>query len=298
MNKISILFLLIISNLCTKAVMVDELLTEKSSLRIETSVFYVNAQRHNSIVAPVFISSSAATSPMLVMPAMLNTQQMNQDYLNFSLNLRYGITKDIQVFASPSFFYQQINVSDLGFSTQNDFGFNSFNMGFAYQVKKEDRYPSLLIGATPIVIDRSAFNASVKDQRMKVDYFKSYSFFATSFYTVDPLVFLIQGGFRFNLKRSFNDRNIKMGEVFSLSPAVYFAVNPYTSINFGIRYEYKLRDRIDNKVVINQGSSIAYFFGVSYEIDPSLIVSVDINSLNSNTYASNGIKLLFSYKIR
>lgn len=298
MKKILIALLIIFCSLYPKAVMLDELFTEKSSLRIEASIFYVNMQRNDSILAPVFIGSSTSALPMLVMPAMLNTKQTNQDYLNLALNLRYGITKDIQLFAMPSFFYQQANVSDMGFSTQNDYGFNSFNMGVVYQVKKEGKYPSLLIGATPIVFERSAFdNNGIKNKARKVDYFKSYSFFATSFYTVDPLVFFVQGGFRLSLKRKFDNHNIDMGEVFSLNPAVYFAVNPYTSINFGIKYEYKLKDRIDSKVVAHQGSSLAYIFGVSYEINPSLIMSVNINNLSSNLYTSNSVNLLFSYKI-
>ncbi|PAF52143.1 hypothetical protein [Helicobacter sp. 13S00477-4] len=299
MKKISIIFLITISNLYSDMVRVDEMFTQKSSLRLEASIFYANIQRQNNVIAPVIIGSGIGSSPIFAIPAILNTQKANQDYLNFGLNLRYGITRDIEIFAAPSFFYQHTNISDIGFSHQDDYNFNNFNMGFVYQVKKENKYPSLLVGATPIVIEKSLFDdKNTKSKMGNIDYFKSYSIFATSYYTVDPVIFLLQGGVRFSLKRKFDGHSLKIGDVLNLSPMVYFALNPYTSINFGVRYEYKFKDRLDNKVVVHQGSSIAYLFGVSYEINPALMVSIDINSLDTNLYASNSVNVLFSYRLK
>lgn len=290
-----IMIILFLSNIYADSINLDQILTQKGSLRLDTSIFYANIQRQNNITAPVIIGSGIGASPIFSIPAILNTEQANQDYLNFALNLRYGLTEDIQVFAMPSFYYQHMTIKNTDFSSHNDYDFNSFNMGVLYQAKKEGRYPALLIGAIPIVINKSAFS---QNQTNDIDYFKSYSFFATSFYTTDPLIFLIQGGFSFSLDRKINDYHISVGNTFSLSPMVYFSVNPYASLNFGIRYEYKMQDKINNEIVSQTGSSIAYLFGVSYEINPSLIVNIDINALNTNVYSSNGINMLFSYRIR
>ncbi|PAF42015.1 hypothetical protein [Helicobacter sp. 11S03491-1] len=294
-----IIYLLIVPNLYSQTLKVDEMLTKKSTLRFEVSLYYANLQRQNNVIAPVIVGSGIGSSPVFTIPAILSTQQANQDYLNLAFNLRYGITKDLEIFASPSFFYQHTNISDTGFSNQNDYNFNNFNMGLIYQVKEEGRYPALLIGATPIMIEKSIFNNNHdKNKPGNVDYFKSYSFFATSYYTVDPIVFLIQGGYHLSLQRKFGKHHVEAGDVLSLSPMVYFGINPYTSLNFGIRYEYKFKDKIDNQVVIHQGSSIAYLFGVSYEISPDLMMSVDLNSLNTNLYAANSVNVLFSYRIK
>lgn len=295
MNKI-LLFLLFASSLSGDAVMINEMLTQKHSLRLDASIFYANIQKQTSVIAPIIATSSPADmSSIYSIPAILGVQQSNQDFLNFGLNLRYGITKDIEIFASPSFFYQHSNLSDSGFSGEDDYDFNNFNAGLIYQVKSEGRYPSLLIGATPIVIQKSI---PTKSEKNRLDYFKNYSFFATSYYTVDPVVFVLQGGFRLNLERKLDEHTIAIGNTLNLSPMVYLALNPYTSLNFGINYQYKFKDRIDGAVVSHQGSSISYLFGASYEVNPSLILSVDISNLSTNLYSSNSINLLFSYKIR
>lgn len=295
MKKI-LLFLLFASSLSGDAVMINEMLTQKHSLRLDTSIFYANIQKQTSVIAPIIATSSPADmSSIYSIPAILGVQQSNQDFLNFGLNLRYGITKDIEIFASPSFFYQHSNLSDSGFSGEDDYDFNNFNAGLIYQVKSEGRYPSLLIGATPIVIEKSI---PTKSEKNRLDYFKNYSFFATSYYTVDPVVFVLQGGFRLNLERKLDEHTIAIGNTLNLSPMVYLALNPYTSLNFGINYQYKFKDRIDGAVVSHQGSSISYLFGASYEVNPSLILSVDISNLSTNLYSSNSINLLFSYKIR
>lgn len=295
MKKI-LLFLLFASSLSGDAVMINEMLTQKHSLRLDASIFYANIQKQTSVIAPIIATSSPADmSSIYSIPAILGVQQSNQDFLNFGLNLRYGITKDIEIFASPSFFYQHSNLSDSGFSGEDDYDFNNFNAGLIYQVKSEGRYPSLLIGATPIVIEKSI---PTKSEKNRLDYFKNYSFFATSYYTVDPVVFVLQGGFRLNLERKLNEHSIAIGNTLNLSPMVYLALNPYTSLNFGINYQYKFKDRIDGAVVSHQGSSISYLFGASYEVNPSLILSVDISNLSTNLYSSNSINLLFSYKIR
>lgn len=295
MKKI-LLFLLFASSLSGDAVMINEMLTQKHSLRLDASIFYANIQKQTSVIAPIIATSSPADmSSIYSIPAILGVQQSNQDFLNFGLNLRYGITKDIEIFASPSFFYQHSNLSDSGFSGEDDYDFNNFNAGLIYQVKSEGRYPSLLIGATPIVIQKSI---PTKSEKNRLDYFKNYSFFATSYYTVDPVVFVFQGGFRLNLERKLDEHTIAIGNTLNLSPMVYLALNPYTSLNFGINYQYKFKDRIDGAVVSHQGSSISYLVGASYEVNPSLILSVDISNLSTNLYTSNSVNLLFSYKIR
>lgn len=295
MKKI-LLFLLFVSSLSGDAVMINEMLTQKHSLRLDASIFYANIQKQTNVIAPIIATSSPADmSSIYSIPAILGVQQSNQDFLNFALNLRYGITKDIEIFASPSFFYQHSNLSDSGFSGEDDYDFNNFNAGLLYQVKSEGRYPSLIIGTTPIVIQKSI---PTKSEKNRLDYFKNYSFFATSYYTVDPVVFVLQGGFRLNLERKLDEHTIAIGNTLNLSPMVYLALNPYTSLNFGINYQYKFKDRIDGAVVSHQGSSISYLFGASYEVNPSLIVSVDISNLSTNLYSSNSINLLFSYKIR
>lgn len=78
---------------------------------------------------------------------------------------------------------------------------------------------------------------------------------------------------------------------------VYFAVNPYVSLNFGITYQYKTKDFVDSKIVSMQGSSVGYNFGVAYEIKQNLIFFSSVEHLQTNDYTSNAINLTLSYRI-
>ncbi|WP_233707715.1 hypothetical protein [Helicobacter aurati] len=130
-----------------------------------------------------------------------------------------------------------------------------------------------------------------------LQYFKGYSFFATSFYTVDPIVFLVQASFRINLENKFKNLSSNNGEIISISPTVYFAVNPYVSLNFGIKYQYKTKDSIDGNVVAWEGSSVAYSVGVACEIRQDLIFFANIERLETDNYVSNAVNFTFSYRI-
>lgn len=92
-----------------------------------------------------------------------------------------------------------------------------------YKVKKEDDTPSLLIGGSVDLLERVAFSDNQKDDFS----FKTYSLFATSYYTVDPIVFLLNANYRFSLKKEFENQSIQNGNILSLSPSIVFAVNPY-----------------------------------------------------------------------
>ncbi len=107
---------------------------------------------------------------------------------------------------------------------------------------------------------------------------------------------MINAGYRINKKKSYKDESIDNGNIISLSPQIYFAVNPYTSINLGVKYEYHSKDKINNKVVSNSGSDISYLFGVSYEINFKDTINFDYEKKDTSTYTSSTINLSLSHK--
>ncbi len=129
------------------------------------------------------------------------------------------------------------------------------------------------------------------NEKKSNDHFKSYSFYAASYYTIDPIVFLLKVDYRLNLKKQFNNRNVDLGDIFVLNPNIYFAVNPYTSLNWGIKYQYKTKDKIDGKVADNSSFFVGYSFGVSYELSSKSIINFDVEKLDTNDYDSNNITL-------
>jgi hypothetical protein len=276
--------------LFSKPVKVDEILTEQNKLKLDMSISYSNINKKAGVTAP--ISYETMNGDFVNIPTYVGISSSNQDYINYGFNLKYGISEKLEVFTNLNLFTSDTHISDSEFSSKSEKGFNNLNLGLTYQVKKEDDKPSLLIGGSVDLIERVTFSGEHKEDLN----FKSYSFFATSYYTVDPIVFLLKAGYRLNLEKKYKDENINSGDIFTLSPNIYFAVNPYTSINWGIRYQFKGKDRIDKNVVSNSGSSVSYLFGVSYEINSKYTFNLDTEKKDTNDYSSNNINLALSYK--
>lgn len=276
--------------LFSKPVKVDEILTDTNKFKLETSISYANINKKENVISP--ITYQTANGDFVNIPSYLGVSATNQDYINYGFSLKYGVTKKLEVFTGLNMFTSDTHVSNSSFSSTSDKGFNNLNLGMTYEIKKEDDSPSILVGGSVDLLERVTFSDDHKeDQNLK-----SYSFFATSYYTVDPVVFLLKANYRLNLKKEYQDKSIESGNIFVLSPNIYFAINPYTSLNWGIKYQFKGKDRVDGNIAANSGSSVGYIFGVSYEINSKVTFNFDTEKLDTNEYESSNINLALSYK--
>jgi len=273
----------------SKAVKVDEILTDTNKVKLETAIAYTNIHKKQSVIAP--ITYKTLGGDFVNIPTYLGNSKSNQDYINYRFSLKYGFSKNLEIFTNLNLFTSTTHISDSSFISKNNSGFSNLNTGFVYQVKKEDDKPSLLIGASADLIQKTTFS----NNHSKNQYFKGYSLFATSYYTVDPIVFLIKASLRINKKQSYNNETIKNGNIFILNPNIYFAVNPYTSMHWGVKYQYKGKDRVNGKVVSNSGSSVGFNFGVSYEINYKTTLNFEAEKLDTDDYSSNSINLSLVY---
>jgi len=277
--------------LFSKAVKVDEILTDTKKIKIDTSISYSNINKKHNLTAP--ISLQTANGDFVNIPIYIGNSKTNQDYINYGFNIKYGYSKNFEIFTNLNLFTSKTHITNNKFSSKSDEGFNNLNMGCTYQVKKEDKKPSLLVGGSVDLIERTIFsNHSTKDLS-----FQSYSIFATSYYSVDPIVFLLKTNYRLNLKKKNKQESIDSGNIFTLRPNIYFAVNPYTSLNWGVEYQYKTKDIINGNIVSNSGSSVGYMFGTSYEIDTKFHVNFDFEKKDTVDFSSNNINLTLSYRL-
>lgn len=282
----------------TRPVSVDEIFTKRTQFKIMGSFSYINLQRSDLYLGSVSVPINGGSSYVQV--PVSYAQNSNQDYLNFSLYARYGIAKRVEVFSTLNSFLQHSSASSDFSSTpssQSYGDFSSLNLGVLIQAKKEGKLPALLLGASADVLDKTYFSHTQK----QLDSLKGYSFFATSFYTIDPIVLLLQANFRLNLPREFEGYRLDNGEVFALSPMVYFAVNPY-SLNFGVRYQYATQNSINDTLsnttrYVPQGSSVGYVFGLAYEIKSRFIFYASAEKLDTAQYSSDMLSFTLSYRI-
>lgn len=276
--------------LFSKAVKVDEILTDTNKFKLETSISYANINKKQNVISSLTYQTSSGD--FVQVPTYLGVSATNQDYINYGFNLKYGVSKKLEVFTNLNLFTSDTHISNSEFSSKSDKGFSNLNAGLTYQIKKENDSPSLIIGGSVDLIQRVEF----KDNHKEDLNFKGYSLFATTYYTVDPVVFLLKANYRINQKQSYKDETIDNGNIFVLSPNIYFAVNPYTSINWGIKYQFKGKDRLNDKVVSNSGSSVGYTFGISYEINSKMTFNFDTEKIDTNDYSINNINLSLVYK--
>ena len=288
-----IILLLAISSiqmLIAKAVNVDEIMTKSNDFKLNLSFSYINILSKNSFSGIAQIPHNNAT---IYIPTSTTT---NQDYLNFSLYARYGVYKRVEIFSTVNAFWQHstarndINNTHINAST-GDFG--SWSVGVLVEAKKEGKAPALMLGASMDIIERAFYPNGSKN----LQYAKGYNFFATSYYSIDPVVLALQASFSLNLNKSHLGQNINSGERFSLRPMVYFAVNPYVSLNAGISYQYQMRDKINSNYIAPLGSSLGLNLGLAYEVMANLILFADAEFRNNAQYQTNSISLMLSYKI-
>jgi len=273
-----------------KPVRIDEILTSQNSFRLDTTLAYSNIQSIGSLSTSQTFQTQ--NGDVVNIPVYLGTIKSNQDYINMDLTLRYGLTKDIELFASLNGYNANRKYAQLGtFKSQSDNGFSALGIGATYQVKAENKTPSLLLGVSTQIIEKSKVN-----DKIYTNHLKNFRLFATSFYSVDPVVFLVTASYSFNKNKTLGKAKRDDANIFTLSPQVYFAVNPYTSLNWGVKYTYFGKTKIDNTVIASSGSNLSFVTGLSYELSSKMFMNVNAEYLNTSEMSQNTFALTLSYK--
>ena len=166
-----------------KPVSVDEIFTPKRQFKILGSFSYINLLRKNTSLSSV--SVQMPDHSFINIPFM-GYENVNQDYLTFSLNARYGIFKRVELFSTLNAFWQNSHIDKNGtFTSRSSGDFGSLNLGFLIEAKKESKAPSLLFGGSGDILEQAYFSQTQKN----LQYGKGYSFFVVSFYSIDLLCF-------------------------------------------------------------------------------------------------------------
>jgi len=273
MIKIVLIFIYFISFINAKALEIDDILTQEGRFKFDFITSYINLQKEQGLSTP--LEYQTQNGDIVTIPTFLGEQQINQDYINYALNFKYGLNRDFEIFTILNFYTSTIYYTQASnFGSKSDRGFNSWVLGFNYQLKREDDKPAILIGGMADILEKVKFSGKDGLNRNKNLSFKSYKLSTTTYYTVDPLVYLLNISYYINREKSFENVSIDNSNQFILSPRLYFAINPYSSINFGLKYTYFGKNRLNGRVVSNSGSYITYLFGSSYEINSRLVLNL------------------------
>ncbi len=149
----NIVFVFLVGGLlfAQKPVRIDEILTNEHSFRLDTTLSYSNIQSSTAFSASQTFQTQ--NGDFVDIPVYLGTSKNNQDYLNMDLTLRYGLSKDIEIFISLNGYGSDTKFTQLDrFAHKSDRGFNAIGVGVTYQVKpEEDTPPSLQHHFIPLI---------------------------------------------------------------------------------------------------------------------------------------------------
>ena len=290
MKRLLIASLLLSLTANAKAVKVDEVLTDAHKYKLEFGLNYSNIQSQSGVFSVQNIQTS--NGDFVTLPIYMGDKKSIEDYVNYSLTLRYGFSKKLELFSSVNLYYTKTSVSVANsFRNSSSSGLNSINLGATYQIKDEDTKPSLLVGFSATALEKTKFN-----DKSYSNSFKTLRVYATSYYTVDPVVFLLNTSCSINFSKKLGDNRLKGGNIFSISPQIYFAVNPYTSLNWGVRYTHKSKVKLNGKAIENSSSSVAFLMGASYELSNSIMLNIDAQYSKTNSNTQSSISTTISYK--
>ena len=114
--------------LSAKAVKLDELLTEKNKIQSDVSISYINTQRNSGDVG--LIEYQSASGDFVSVPTYLGSVESQSDRLMYSLALRYGLNKDLEIFGFGNFYSStEHTLGANGTSSHSDSGFSSCGVG-------------------------------------------------------------------------------------------------------------------------------------------------------------------------
>ena len=80
----------------------------------------------------------------------------------------------------------------------------------------------------------------------------------------------------------------------SITPELYFAVNPYTNLSWGISYKYIGEETVNGTKATNGESVIGFKLGMSYEVVRNNILSVEASKNDASTYSQSTINIMYS----
>lgn len=164
-------------------------------------------------------------------------------------------------------------------------------LGISWEALKESDYPALLLGVTTNVFDKTYLGDKSTSSN-----FKDYSVSATTFFTIDPLLFLLQMAYSYSLEKEIDNKTYKVGNSLILSPQVYFSINPYSSLNMGVQYNRNRKSYYNDIDIRNVNAQLAFIFGYSFAPNEHSTILIDSQFSNKANYTQSVLNVKYIYK--
>jgi len=155
--------------------------------------------------------------------------------------------------------------------------------GVNYQFKSDDKTPALL-GFAEVAIREKHRKESAS--------FKSWMLGMTTYRAIDPVVFSLTAGFRFNQERSDGNTQYKPGNLLLLNPSIAFAVSDRVTLTTGVQWINRQADQYNGVVQGFRRTSTNLLLGVGYGIMKGSTLNF---TFKTNASGQNGADLRLNW---
>lgn len=236
---------------------VEDLITEQGRVRLDVSLTYANVDRQGVSTGEPIEVQTGPTSFVFV-PTVIGESIGNTDTWVATLGLRYGLSARAEVYLRASGLSTRTrNIGVAGATSSSETRFADAWAGLNYRFIDEGETPGLL-GFAEIALS--------EQHRQSRASFQSAMLGLTAYRAIDPIVFSLTAGYRFNQSRPDGPRDYRPGNLLLLHPSVGFAVNDRVTLSTGLQWTRRSADRIDGQRQGINRSASNLVLGVGYGI--------------------------------
>ena len=179
----------------------EELLTDKGKLRLESSISYTNVEREQTRLAnPIYIQTGA--NSYIAVPTALQQGSRNSDLIIGTLGLRYGITAKTELYGNASYLWRNDRTYNGAAHSHSSDNLSNISLGISHTFKQDGKNPALIGFAEATLYEKSYGKASSG---------KSWLLGATTYKAIDPVVLSLTGAVRTNRRKNTDAGSLKTG---------------------------------------------------------------------------------------
>ena len=255
---------------------VENLFSEKGRLKVDATISYANSEKQGLALGEPLVVQTGPTS-FVTLPASIGERRTNTDAVVGTAGLRYGVTRDAEVFGRTSWLWSETRTSDTASSaTDTTSRFADAWLGVNYRFRKDAESPALLGFAEVALRERHQQSSSSG---------KSFLFGLTTYRVLDPVVLSLTAAIGINRKRNDGGTDYKPGNLLLLSPSVAFAANERVSLTTGLQWSLRQADRFNDVTAGMRRTSTDLALGLGYGLSSDTTLNL---SANANISGSDG----------
>ncbi|NWO07260.1 MAG: hypothetical protein HLX50_16695 [Alteromonadaceae bacterium] len=262
---------------------VEDIITDKGSIKLDTSLSYANSDRQNFLTDEPVVIQTGETS-FITLPTKFGEFKGNTDVLVATLGVRYGLTRDAEIYTRASYLYKSMRSSDLsGTNNDSEDRFVDSWLGLNYQFSQDNETPALLG-----FIEGALYEKHQKSNSSG----KSWTLGMTTYRAIDPVVLSVTSSFQWNQRRNDGGVNFQPGNYFLLTPSVAFAVNDRVTLTTGFQWMNRQADRYDDEPQGFRRTSTDVTLGLGYGVSKGNTLNF---SFKANASGQSGADLRLNW---